>query len=186
MFCGKTKGKSAGHKWKDATFSTPKTCEVCGKEDGDPLNAPIGDGYIDYVVLDVDDDGEDELVEVYGSSESFSSYRIYNSDSDYYDMNVESWAIAPSDYIIYNNNTGSTSACWYGAGMHGWSLYDSYGNYICGIDQRRDDTAEYSWGENVYYIGTKEVSEKKFKSYIDNLSIIYSYRDPNGASFYMP
>ena len=35
--CGKTEGEALGHSWKEATCETPKTCERCGKTEGEAL-----------------------------------------------------------------------------------------------------------------------------------------------------
>ena len=36
--CGKTEGEALGHKWADATCDSPKTCETCGKTEGEKLD----------------------------------------------------------------------------------------------------------------------------------------------------
>ena len=35
--CGKTEGEALGHSWKEATCEAPKTCERCGKTEGEAL-----------------------------------------------------------------------------------------------------------------------------------------------------
>lgn len=35
--CGETEGEPLGHKWEDATCTEPKTCAVCGETEGKPL-----------------------------------------------------------------------------------------------------------------------------------------------------
>lgn len=35
--CGKEQGEPLGHEWSEATCTAPKTCSVCGKTEGDPL-----------------------------------------------------------------------------------------------------------------------------------------------------
>ena len=42
--CGETEGEALGHKWNDATCTTPKTCSVCGETEGDALGHDFVDG----------------------------------------------------------------------------------------------------------------------------------------------
>lgn len=39
--CGKTEGESLGHDWKAATCTTPKTCATCGETSGKPLGHSV-------------------------------------------------------------------------------------------------------------------------------------------------
>lgn len=198
--CGKTEGKSAGHKWKDATFSTPKTCEVCGKEDGDPLSAPIGDGYIDYVVLDVDDDGEDELVEIYKEETDllWYKYRIYNTQNDYYDI-YEPLSGESEIYsaIVHDYNRGGTYFYWYTSSDGGFRIYD-FGKAYDTSHTFYDDTPVIKvplYFEEIdgqtrvlqkdYYNFDKKIKRKQMENYIDNITILYSYNDPNGENLRM-
>ena len=41
--CGKTQGEPLGHNWKEATCETPKTCENCGRAEG----AALGHSWLD-------------------------------------------------------------------------------------------------------------------------------------------
>ncbi|RGH29322.1 hypothetical protein DW964_11470 [Ruminococcus sp. AM47-2BH] len=195
--CGKKEGKSAGHKWKDATFSTPKTCEVCGKEDGDPLSAPIGSGYLDYVVLDVDNDGEDELVEIYDETpieyeySNIYSCRIYNTKNDYYDL----YSSEPSDYIVYDYNRGGIHF-YYGAfGCAVARFYD-----YCAADEAYEedergnrppileklqhrDESKVVHIDRAYNNG-KKITEKQYYDYLSNVKLLYSRSDPSGEFLY--
>lgn len=49
--CGKTEGKPLGHEWEEATCTAPKTCQRCGKTEGKPLGHQPGSWTteIDYV-----------------------------------------------------------------------------------------------------------------------------------------
>lgn len=71
--CGETEGEALGHDWIEATITAPKTCSRCGETEGEPLALPsvrtevVYDNsyfcqYADKIELDVDDDGEKELV----------------------------------------------------------------------------------------------------------------------------
>lgn len=42
--CKKISGKALGHKWKEATFTKPKTCTVCYITVGKPLDPVIASG----------------------------------------------------------------------------------------------------------------------------------------------
>jgi len=35
--CGKTEGEASGHTWVEATCAEPKHCSVCGETEGEPL-----------------------------------------------------------------------------------------------------------------------------------------------------
>ena len=35
--CGKTEGEPLGHSWTEATCAAPKTCAVCGETEGEAL-----------------------------------------------------------------------------------------------------------------------------------------------------
>ena len=195
--CGKKEGKSAGHKWKDATFSTPKTCEVCGKEDGDPLSAPIGSGYVDYVVLDVDNDGEDELVEVYEEDNDLAwlKYRIYNTKNDHNDIYAPlNGASEIYSAIVYDYNRGGTYFYWYSSSDGGFRIYD-FGKAYDTSHTFYNDTPVIKvplYFEEIdgqmrvlqkdYYNFDKKIKRKQMENYIDNITILYSYNDPNGEN----
>lgn len=49
--CGKTEGDPLGHDWSEATCTTPKTCSRCGATDGEALGHDLGEWkhVVDYI-----------------------------------------------------------------------------------------------------------------------------------------
>lgn len=47
--CGETEGTAKGHRWEDATYTTPKKCSACGITEGNPLDVPGKENYHGHV-----------------------------------------------------------------------------------------------------------------------------------------
>ena len=47
--CGETEGTAKGHRWEDATYTTPKKCSACGITEGNPLDVPAKENYHGHV-----------------------------------------------------------------------------------------------------------------------------------------
>lgn len=47
--CGATEGTANGHDWKDATYTSAKTCTTCGATEGDPIDPPGKENYHGHV-----------------------------------------------------------------------------------------------------------------------------------------
>ena len=140
---------------------------------------PIGSGYVDYTIIDVDNDGNKELIEVYENNYDIS-YVIYDSEQDYHTVIMnETGMIGTKDYIVLDPSTNKTHMCYMYAGSHSQSLTDSDGFVLWHYQQERTEDGS-PWGETKYYIGAKEVTMEEMRTYSHNLIILYSYADPNG------
>lgn len=196
--CGETEGEAAGHKWIEATFSEPETCTVCGETRGDLLNYTIGNEYSDYTLQDMDDDGQNELVEIYNGY-----YRIYENENDYYDLELPVGGISnPVEYIVYDGNIGKTCVYYTWDGYEfgdGYMLGDvvtgnmvlkeyydipsdvvyDYGDYSS-IEKYRKYYKNASYTSDWKITGTS-ITESQFNNYLNNITLLYSYSDPQGG-----
>ena len=43
--CGETEGEPIGHRYNEASCTEPKTCELCGETEGEPIGHRYSDGY---------------------------------------------------------------------------------------------------------------------------------------------
>ena len=170
------------HDWIEATFSTPKTCSICGATEGNPISAPIGSGYDDYILIDTDMDGKTELVEIYINN-NVISYKIYDNASDSRTVRLTlAGTNEPKEYIVLDENTGKVHICYLTDLNPDYpqSLIDSSG-YVLWKHNRESQIInnDIVWSDK-YYIGSVEVTHEQMCDYRNSLVLLYSYYDPNG------
>jgi hypothetical protein len=156
--------------------------------------APVyGTGWLDELDSDIDGDGVEEHIEVYRLENRFSDfdlvkYRVYDNESyTEYELNLEGNIC--KDAIVYDANIGKAYIC--GIGYRSGGPYSNYmmvgSNYNinmgCSIHiDYNYETQQYGEPKYDYYNNGVEISENEYKNYMNNITLVYSYLDPNGSS----
>ena len=126
--------------------------------------SPVGSGYTDYLSIDIDNDGEKEMLQLYNNGGEIF-LRIYKTQSDYTEIDVTPGADSGTD-ICYDPNRGGT----YLYSMGNFGITDLLTDREITSMDFKDD----SWVERVYYVSGKEVSEDTYYDYMDRVEILYS------------
>ena len=83
---------------------------------------------------------------------------------------------------MYDIKNERTMICHTSMGSHSTGIVDTDGNYVFMAQQERDEGTGI-WGENKYYIGSRQVSEQEMKAYGKQLKILYSLNEPTRTPY---
>lgn len=137
----------------------------------------------DTVFYDVNDDGKDDMIEIYDFRNNFYNnsitMRVYYTDGPLEDYQSGMGASAISlHHIIYDKNINKTYIVY--AGQSGNTYHSAF--YICNEELNIDIHCVYSYNDGLqaeYSINGTTVSKSEFLNYIKNIEVLYAPYDYN-------